>query len=133
MKDCVFCQIVAGNKQAHVVYEDDLFIAFLDHSPRSRGHSLVIPRKHHRWVDDVPEFGKYFEVARKVSQALKRALGSSWTQYLTIGELVPHAHIQVIPRFKADIHGAVADMSFFEKISEKDMAEIAKKIRREIE
>lgn len=133
MLDCIFCRIVAGEAPADVVYQDDRFLAFLDHQPRTEGHCLVIPKAHERWVDDVPDFGDYFEVAKKVGKASKRALGSSWIQYLTIGELVGHAHIHVIPRFEDDRHGALVNLALIERFSDKKMREIAERIREEIE
>jgi histidine triad (HIT) family protein len=132
MNNCVFCQIVAGKKQAHVVYEDNRFVSFLDIRPLTKGNALVVPREHITWPDDVPEFGDYFEVARKIGKAAQRALGSKWTQYLTIGHEIPHAHIRVIPRYPDDLHGPVPNLALIEQLSEKEMAVIAERIRKEI-
>lgn len=132
MKDCPFCQIVAKKAPADIVYEDDRFLSFLDMRPLARGNCLVIPKRHLRWVDDVADFGTYFEVARTVGKAAQRALGSGWTQYLTIGHEVPHAHIRVIPRYPDDHHGAVPDLARIEDLSEAEMDEIAQSIREQI-
>jgi histidine triad (HIT) family protein len=129
MKDCVFCQIVDERKGAHKVYEDGKFVAFLDNRPLTKGNCLVIPRKHYKWVDDVPEFGEYFEAARRVSKAIRRSLNSDWTQYLTIGHEIPHAHIRVIPRYKRDLHGPVPTLVKIEDFSQEQMGRIASKIR----
>ena len=82
--DCVFCKIVNKEIHANIVYEDDNFLAFLDIHPQSPGHTLVIPKKHYRWVWDVPidmndekgltrdsAIGKYFEVVAKIALAEK--------------------------------------------------------------
>ncbi len=132
MKDCPFCQIVAGKRESFKVYEDQRFLAFLDIRPLTRGNSLVIPKQHIRWPDDVPDFGNYFEVARKVGKAAQRALGSSWTQYLTIGHEIPHAHIRVIPRYPGDLHGPVPNLGLVENISQAEMEETARQIAKEI-
>lgn len=103
MKDnnCVFCKIVAGEIPAEKVYEDANFLAFLDIRPLSPGHVLVIPKEHYRWAWDVPNVGEYFEVARKIAIAQKKAFNIDMVKCQIIGEEVPHAHIWVIPDPKA--------------------------------
>ena len=96
-RDCVFCKIVRGELPAHKVYEDDSFLAFLDIRPLSPGHALVIPKEHHRWVWDVPNAGPYFEVAKKVALAQKKAFDTDFIVSKVVGEEVEHAHIWVFP------------------------------------
>ncbi len=96
-KDCIFCKIAAGEVPCHKVYEDADFLAFLDINPLSPGHSLVIPKKHYRWVWDAPNAGAYFEAAKKVALAQKKAFGTDFVLAKIIGEEVPHAHIWVYP------------------------------------
>jgi len=100
--DCIFCKIVRGEIPSYNIYKDDLFMAFLDIYPLSKGNALLIPKKHYRWVNDVPEFGTYWEVAKKISQSLEKKLGASSISYLTLGEEVHHAHIRIIPRYSTD-------------------------------
>lgn len=57
MIDCPFCKIVGGEIPSAKVYEDDEHLAFLDIRPQSPGHTLIIPKKHQRWVWDVPKQG----------------------------------------------------------------------------
>ena len=97
MNDCIFCNIIAKKIPAEIVYEDDLFLAFLDIRPQSPGHTLVIPKKHHRWVWDVKEAGHYFEVAQKIALAQKQAFECESVLSKIVGEEVPHAHIWVFP------------------------------------
>jgi histidine triad (HIT) family protein len=97
--DCIFCKIVKGEIPCYKIYEDDLFIGFLDIFPLSRGNALVIPKAHHRWVNDVPEFGTYWEAARTIAESIEKNLGATAISYLTFGEEVPHAHIRIIPRY----------------------------------
>ncbi|MEK9284902.1 HIT domain-containing protein [Bradyrhizobium sp. ISRA442] len=73
MVDCPFCKIVSGEIPSTKVYEDDEHLAFLDIRPQSPGHTLVIPRKHRRWVWDVPNVGAYFEVVRMIARAMQQA------------------------------------------------------------
>lgn len=126
---CPFCQIIAGKAPAHLVYEDGRVLAFLDIRPRTRGHSLVIPKSHDRWVDEVPDLGELFAAAGKVARAAKRALAADWIQFLTIGEEVEHAHIHVIPRFRADGHGAIINLARVLPFSDDQMEETARAIR----
>lgn len=112
MPDCIFCKIIAKEIPANIVYEDNDFLAFLDIHPQSPGHTLIIPKKHYRWVWDVPSpmLGKYFEVAGKIANAQKKAFGQEMILSKTVGEDVPHAHIWVFPNKetagdKADFEG----------------------------
>lgn len=84
----------------HKVYEDVLFLGFLDIHPRTRGHSLLIPKKHYTWVYDVPEFGEYWNAAKKLTNALQQVLSPHFVTFVTHGLEVPHAHIHIMPRKK---------------------------------
>jgi len=95
--DCIFCKIIAGKIPAHKVYEDENFLAFLDISPQSPGHTQVIPKKHYRWVWDVPNIGEYFEVVKKIALAEQKAFGTEMILSKIVGDEVPHAHIWVFP------------------------------------
>ncbi|HRH22649.1 MAG TPA: HIT domain-containing protein [Candidatus Paceibacterota bacterium] len=95
--DCIFCKIIKGEVPSHKVYEDAEFLAFLDRDPLSPGHTLVIPKQHYRWVWDVPQAGKYFEVAQKIALAQKKAFQTDFVLSKIVGEEVPHAHIWIYP------------------------------------
>lgn len=99
MEDCIFCKIIKGEIPAYKVYEDDSFLAFLDIYPRTKGHTLVIPKNHYRWVYEVPNFEKYWGVALKITKAMQKALNPYFISYLTYGLDVPHAHIHILPRY----------------------------------
>ena len=98
MHDCIFCKIVSGELPCYKIWEDNLFVALLDAYPRSRGHTLVIPKKHYRWVYDVPEFDTYWEVVLKITRGLQKSLHPYFITYITHGLQVPHAHIHLLPR-----------------------------------
>jgi histidine triad (HIT) family protein len=100
MQECIFCKIVKKEIPAHIVYEDADFLAFLDIHPQSPGHTLVIPKKHYRWVWDVPNAGAYFGVVKKIALAQKKAFGQEMILSKIVGEDVPHAHIWVFPSNK---------------------------------
>ena len=96
-EDCIFCKIVASKIPCQKIYEDKDFLAFLDINPRSPGHALVIPKKHYRWVWDVPNAGKYFEVVKKVALAQKKSFNVDKIISKIVGEDVPHAHVWIYP------------------------------------
>lgn len=105
---CIFCKIVRKEIPAEIVYEDDNFLAFLDIHPASPGHVQVIPKEHYRWVWDLPagkqaspNAGGYFEVARKIALAQRKAFETEWILSKVIGDEVPHAHIWVYPSDEA--------------------------------
>lgn len=97
MDNCIFCKIVNKEIPSYTVYEDDNFLAFLDINPQSAGHCQVIPKKHYRWVWDVPNVAKYFEVVRKIAEAQRKAFDTDWVLSKIVGDEVEHAHIWVYP------------------------------------
>lgn len=97
MKDCIFCKIIRREIPGYIVYEDNDFLAFLDINPRSPGHTQIIPKEHHRWVWDVPNIAKYFEVVTKIALAQRKAFNTEWILSKIAGEDVEHAHIWVYP------------------------------------
>lgn len=99
--ECIFCKIVRTEIPSYIVYEDEFFLGFLDIFPLSKGNTILIPKKHYRWVNDVPEFGTYWEAAKKIGSSLHQSLGATSISYLTFGEEVPHAHIRIIPRYSS--------------------------------
>lgn len=126
--DCIFCKIVAGEIPSYKLYEDELFYGFLDIYPRVKGHTLVIPKKHYRWVYDVPEFGKYWEAAYTITKAMQKAMQPEFITYVTHGLEVPHAHIHVLPRQKGET-SFVPEQKTFKK---EEFEEVAEKIRKEL-
>ena len=97
MENCIFCRIIKGEIPSHKIYEDKDFIAFLDINPQSPGHAQVVPKKHYRWVWDVPNVKNFFEVARKIAKAEQKAFNTEWILSKIIGDEVGHAHIWVYP------------------------------------
>ncbi|MBR9683620.1 HIT family protein [Candidatus Woesearchaeota archaeon] len=126
MADCIFCKIAQKEIPADIVYEDEQFLAFLDNTPRNPGHTLIIPKKHYRWVWDMEEESS--QVTNKIANALKKAFNTDLVISFVLGEEVPHAHIHLIPRFPDDGHGTLIDLKNIKDISQEEMSEIAKKI-----
>lgn len=97
MENCIFCKIANKEIPSHIVYEDEYFLAFLDINPQSPGHCQVIPKKHYRWVWQVPNAGDYFEIVKKVAVAQQKAFGTEWILSKIVGDEVGHAHIWIYP------------------------------------
>ncbi|MFA6554388.1 MAG: HIT domain-containing protein [Candidatus Paceibacterota bacterium] len=95
--NCIFCKIVNKEIPANIVYEDKNFLAFLDIHPKSPGHTLVIPKKHYRWVWDVPNLTEYFNATGKVALAIRKAFGQEMILSKIVGEEIHHAHIWLYP------------------------------------
>jgi len=130
MTDCIFCKIIKGEIPCYKVYEDDLFLAFLDINPTNPGHTLLIPKKHYRWVYDVAEFAKYWRVARKIALAIKNSeLEPDFVTFLTMGNEVPHAHIHIIPRNNSDKIGPILSSIPHVEISDKNFLEVSTTIK----
>lgn len=107
MKACVFCGIARGALPAHVVFEDDRFVAFLDQKPLFHGHVLVIPRAH---VATLPELAledvaPLFTNVQRLARAVPAAMGSEGSFVAmnnVVSQSVPHLHVHVVPRSKGD-------------------------------
>jgi histidine triad (HIT) family protein len=130
--ECIFCKIVKGELPSYKVYEDENFLGFLDINPLNPGNVLLVSKKHYRWVYDVPNFGEYWEVAKKVALASQEVVGSNSINFLTLGYEVPHAHIRIVPRFEGDGHDDGVKISNVKKISAEKMKEIAEKIWKKV-
>jgi histidine triad (HIT) family protein len=99
MGDCIFCQIVTKNAPAHIVYEDDHYLAFLDKFPQTRGHLQLVPKAHYRWVWEIPDIGTFFGVAQKIIRAIIPVLGADHVTLSTRGDEVHHAHLWIVPQY----------------------------------
>ena len=109
MEECIFCKIIAGKIPAAKVYEDDTAISFLDILPANKGHCLVVPKKHYETLLDIPdeELANLIKTVKKVTKALSLSIGNGSFNIIMnngkiAGQLVNHAHIHIIPRFKGD-------------------------------
>ncbi len=109
--DCVFCKIAAGALPACKLYEDAHTLAFMDIGPVVRGHALVIPKEHHDpLVRTPPEvLGRLIVVVQRIAAAQLRALKADGINVMqsngeAAGQVVPHIHFHVIPRFRQDGH-----------------------------
>ena len=126
METCIFCKIVKGEIPSYKIYEDDNFLAFMDVFPRAKGHALVIPKKHYRWVYEVPNFAEYWQAAQKVAEKVQKSLNAEFISFLTMGEEVPHAHIHMLPQGNKQPSGIT--FSEVVSMSNQEIEELANKI-----
>jgi histidine triad (HIT) family protein len=109
MRDCTFCEIVAGRLSSFRVLEDEHAIAFLDVRPFSRGHTLVVPREHANdiWAISEAAHGHVALMVHRVSALVKAALRPDGVNIRhstgkAAGQEVFHFHTHVIPRWHGD-------------------------------
>jgi histidine triad (HIT) family protein len=105
--DCVFCEIVCGEIDAHIVFEDERSLAFLDSRPLFPGHTLLVPRDHHEAIWDLPDdlIEPLFANARLLAVAVREATDSAGAFVAAnniVSQSVPHFHIHVVPRNRKD-------------------------------
>jgi len=98
VEDCLFCKIGSGETPSQKIWEDENYLAFLDINPVADGHTLVIPKKHFRWVWEAEDYGGFFEKAREVAKILLEKYHAGYIEMKVVGEEVQHAHIHLIPR-----------------------------------
>jgi len=107
--DCLFCKIVAGELPATIVAEDERTIAFMDISPATRGHALVIPRAHARDVQEIDseDLKAVAVAAQRLAARQREQLGADGVNLLNSNgraawQTVFHFHMHVIPRYEGD-------------------------------
>jgi histidine triad (HIT) family protein len=102
---CIFCDIVAGRAPSHKICEDELSMAILDINPFSRGHCLVIPKRHVPWWHELSdeENASLFRVAKTVSEKMMAALEPDFVCMYARGRRIPHTHIFLVPTYKGDL------------------------------
>ena len=107
--DCIFCKIANGEIPSSTLYEDDDFRVFLDLSPASKGHALVVPKEHFDNLYEMPDetASKVLVLAKKMITKMTKALGCDGFNVLQnnnecAGQTVFHFHMHLIPRYNGD-------------------------------
>ena len=114
MNDCLFCKIIAGKIPNYTVYEDENVLAFLDIHPCSKGHTIVVPKKHFSdlaelsvgdWQDISRGLAVVFSKVREVLSPDGVNLGINNGK--AAGQAVGHVHWHLIPRWEGDGGGSM--------------------------
>lgn len=139
MNNCIFCKIVNGELPAAKVFENDDVIAFLDLSQITKGHTLVIPKRHQENIYEMtPEIaGKLFEAVPKISRALQTTFKPQGLNILNnngvfAGQAVFHFHLHLIPRYDENDGFDTKYVSHQEDYSSDELQSIAKAIHKNI-
>ena len=99
MTESIFTKIIKKQIPCHLLYEDDLVIAFLDINPVRPGHCLVVPKIQVDYFVDVPAnyYQAVFNTAQKLAPAIQKALSTARIGLSVVGTEVPHFHLHLIP------------------------------------
>ena len=121
--DCLFCKIISGEIPSNTIYDGDLVKAFLDISPKSNGHLLVVPKKHYTNLEDIDlETLKHINiVAKNLYVVLKEKLnceGLTLVQNNGLGQEVKHYHLHLIPRYTNDDIKLISNEKMIDDIEE---------------
>lgn len=128
----IFTKIINGDIPGTFVYQDDVCVAFLDVSPMTEGHTMVVPREEiSHWIDaDQDLLDHLMAVSRKVGRAQQEAFDCERIGVMIQGYEVPHLHIHVWPTNK------IADFDISDRAemqTSEQLARPAEKIRQALE
>ena len=106
---CIFCKIANGEIPSTTLYEDNDFRVILDVNPASKGHTLILPKKHAENLYDLPDetASKALVLAKNMASKIEKALECDGLNLVqnngeTAGQTVFHFHMHIIPRYKND-------------------------------
>lgn len=111
---CLFCRIVVGEIPNYTVYQDDFVLAFLDIRPCSKGHTVVLPKKHFASVLEMSD-EEWCGLMRGVKKAAERlqevlrpdGMNIGINEKPAAGQAVPHVHWHILPRWENDGGGSM--------------------------
>ncbi len=132
-ENCIFCSILAGDMPGEVVQEDEHTVAFMDIQPWTRGHAVVIPRRHvanlYEIEDD--ELARVNAAGRRLALRMRDNLGADGVNLLNstnsaAWQTIFHFHLHVIPRYEGDPLRLPTQPA---KVDPEEMARVAGEIR----
>jgi len=132
--DCIFCKIAEGKIPSRKITETEKSVAFLDAFPLTKGHTLVIPKKHYVKIQEMSkeDNSDLFEVVRILTGKMEHLAPSSLVAIHNgkeSGQEVPHVHVHIIPRNTDDSVGPVHSMfSKKPKLTNDEFDDIADKL-----
>jgi histidine triad (HIT) family protein len=133
MSDCIFCKIARGEIPSYKVYEDERTFAFLDINPVNAGHTLVVPKNHASKISEAHE-DDLVALAKTLKKVIKGIEDGMDVDNLNVfvnqgkdaGQIIPHLHYHVTPRYKGD--GVKFDIPQ-KKIGEDELKVVLEKIK----
>ena len=129
-KDCIFCKIVNREIPSKIIFENDFTLAFLDISPISNGHTIIIPKNHYSNLEDISDndLSEVYKVAKLLAIKIRKALNVDGynvlqNNFIAAGQVIKHFHVHIIPRslddnkFQIKIPRTKASEQDLEKVS----------------
>jgi len=114
MTGSIFDKLISGEIPCHKVYEDERNLAFLDNKPHAKGHTIVIPKKKGVTIFDYDweTLNRLIFAVKKTMEILQDKLNPDgfnvgWNHSTAAGQVVPHLHIHVMPRYNGDGGGSM--------------------------
>ncbi len=134
MDACIFCKIISGEIPCHKVYEDAHALSFLDIKPHAKGHTVVIPRIHAETSFDLSDTDMQHLIL-SMQNTMKRiqailspdGFNVGWNHNPTGGQVVPHLHVHIFPRYEGDGGGSMH--SIVKNPGKESVEEIAKRFK----
>ena len=95
----IFTKIVNGEIPSYKIFENKHFYSFLDISPMTKGHTLVIPKKEVDYLFDIDDamLSEMIVLSKKIAKAIEKAVECTRVGVMVVGLEMPHAHIHLIP------------------------------------
>ncbi len=133
--DCIFCKIISGEIPTKIIAKTENSIAFLDAFPLTKGHTLVIPKKHHEKIQNMSneENTDLFSTVQKIISKVYKLTGATLVAIHNgkdAGQEIPHLHVHLVPR-SADDSGCPIHCLFDStlNVSDSELDEIYKKLK----
>jgi histidine triad (HIT) family protein len=132
--DCIFCKIVSGQIPTKIIKETLHSMAFLDAFPLTKGHTLVIPKKHHVKIQDMSnnENSDLFSLVHQILPKIDNLTGATLIAIHNgkqAGQEIPHVHVHLVPRTDGDSAGAIHSMFNPVNFSDSEIEEIYDKLK----
>lgn len=140
MENCIFCKIIAQEIPSYKVYEDEKVYAFLDISQTTKGHTLVVPKKHVTDLFDYDEelaadvFTRIPKIARALEQAFPEMEGLNLlnNNKELAYQSVFHSHIHLVPRYSKQDDFSIHFGNHTDQQTPEEMQELAEKIKEQV-
>ena len=123
----IFTRIISGEIPSYKIYEDESYFAFLDISPLSKGHALVVPKIEIDYIFELDDniYLGLMKVSKHIALAIQAAVPCKRVGIAVVGLEVPHAHVHLIPLHSGAINFSDPKLS----LAKEEMEQIAQKIR----
>lgn len=134
--DCIFCKLANGEIPTATLYEDDDFRVILDQGPATKGHALILPKKHYANIYELPEelAARAMVLAKRMAGTMTEALNCDGFNLVqnngeAAGQTVFHFHMHLIPRYNNDHAGITWNSGTLEEdVKEEILAAVKEKI-----